>query len=78
LLPLEDVDPISRTWVALEKCAFCGLGFVPVWGAYLHLANMFIMIGVLWITLELLINVFSKDVKRKCMRHGGDLWASKS
>lgn len=23
--------PIPRTWIALEKCAFCGLGFYPMW-----------------------------------------------
>jgi hypothetical protein len=27
LLPFEDVDSISRTCIALEKCAFCGLRF---------------------------------------------------
>jgi hypothetical protein len=74
-LPFKDVDPIPRTWVALEKCTLCGLGFFPFWVLDLHLANMFIMIGVLWIILELLISVFNNDARRRCMRHGGDLWA---
>lgn len=25
--------PILKTWIALEKCAFCGLGFSPMWVA---------------------------------------------
>jgi len=32
LLLLKDVDPISRTCVTLENCAFYGLRFAHVWG----------------------------------------------
>jgi len=29
-LPLESLDPIPKTWVALNKCSFCGLGLTLV------------------------------------------------
>jgi hypothetical protein len=31
LLPLENVDPPPKTWIALKKCSFCGLRFSLVW-----------------------------------------------
>jgi len=40
-------------------------------------ASIFIMTGVLYITLELQLSVFNKGVKRKCMNHGGFLWVYK-
>jgi hypothetical protein len=32
-LLVESLDPILRTWIIIEKCAFCGLGFSLVWAA---------------------------------------------
>jgi hypothetical protein len=32
-LLVEILDPIPRTWITIDKCAFCGLGFSLVWVA---------------------------------------------
>jgi hypothetical protein len=45
---------------------------------YLICVNMVITTNVLYIILELQLNVFNKGVKRKCTDQGGFLWACKS
>jgi hypothetical protein len=32
-LLVESFDPIPKTWITIDKCAFCGLGFSLVWVA---------------------------------------------
>jgi len=41
-------------------------------------ANISITSNVLYIILEPHLSVFNKGVKRKCLNHGGFLWACKS
>jgi hypothetical protein len=30
-LLVESLDQVPRTWITINKCAFCGLGFSLVW-----------------------------------------------
>jgi hypothetical protein len=49
-------------WIRVFSCVGCSI---------LPCVGMFIMIGVLCITLELQLSVFNKDVRSRCTNHGG-------
>jgi hypothetical protein len=72
-VPLDQKEKIEKTWLVVEKCSFCGLGFAPLWAVRLASCKHFYHNCVHCFILTHLFFVLRENMAKRCMRFGGAL-----